>query len=333
MKNKRIEWIDSARGFAILLVVVGHVLGGYTGNYGVPQYQKIIDLIVDIIYTFHMPLFFMISGYVFGLKKYNWSKSNYVVFVKYKAKTLLVPYFLFSTLQILIKLPLQGKIASVLSWKNILLLPLIPVDQFWFIYVLFFMFCLSGLMDWKKQDNSLLLVIVLFIVGKSLLLFGGDTINEWCVVLIRCLCYYIYFYMGYKLCRMRIRFTKKEWLIFTAIFVSSSIGNGIIAFYNELIQLILQVVVATSGALSVISFCEGIEIVEKSKSLKIIGSETMPIYIVHVLLCAIIRVVLIRIGFDNLCISVVIGTVLSIIVPILMSKCWEMLKQKYKCII
>ena len=177
MKNKRIEWIDSARGFAILLVVVGHVLGGYTGNYGVPLYQKIIDLIVDIIYTFHMPLFFMISGYVFGLKKYNWSKSNYVVFVKYKAKTLLVPYFLFSTLQILIKLPLQGKIASVLSWKNILLLPLIPVDQFWFIYVLFFMFCLSGLMDWKKQDNSLLMVIVLFIVGKSLLLFGGDTIN------------------------------------------------------------------------------------------------------------------------------------------------------------
>lgn len=92
-------------------------------------------------------------------------------------------------------------------------------------------------------------------------------------------------------------------------------------------------VVATSGALSVKSFCEGIEIVEKSKSLKISGSETMPIYIVHVLLCAIIRVVLIKIGFDDLCISVVIGTVLSIIVPILMSKCWEMLKQKYKCII
>ena len=227
------------------------MLGGYTGNYGSPQYQRLINLLVDIIYAFHMPLFFMISGYVFGLKKYNWSKSNYVVFVKYKAKTLLVPYFLFSTLQILIKLPLQGKIASVLSWKNILLLPLIPVDQFWFIYVLFFMFCLSGLMDWKKQDNSLLMVIVLFIVGKYLLLFGGDTINEWGSVLIRCLCYYIYFYMGYKLCRMRIRFTKKEWLIFTAIFVASSIGNGIITFYNELIQLILQVVVATSGALSV----------------------------------------------------------------------------------
>ena len=95
MDNKRIEWIDSARGIAILLVVIGHVLGGYTGNYGLPQYQRIINLLVDIIYSFHMPLFFMISGYVFGLKKYNWSKSNYVVFVKYKAKTLLVPYFLF----------------------------------------------------------------------------------------------------------------------------------------------------------------------------------------------------------------------------------------------
>lgn len=68
MSNKRIEWIDSTRGIAILLVVVGHVVGGYTGNYGLPEYQRIIDIVVDVIYTFHMPLFFMISGYVFGLK-------------------------------------------------------------------------------------------------------------------------------------------------------------------------------------------------------------------------------------------------------------------------
>lgn len=177
MSNKRIEWIDSTRGIAILLVVVGHVVGGYTGNYGLPEYQRIIDIVVDAIYTFHMPLFFMISGYVFGLKKYNWSMDNYVAYINKKAKTLLIPYFLFSTLQILIKLPLQGKIASVLSWKNILLLPIIPIDQFWFIYVLFFIFCFAGFMDWKVQYNSLIMASVLFIVGKLLSLFGGNVFN------------------------------------------------------------------------------------------------------------------------------------------------------------
>ena len=55
------------------------------------------------------------------------------------------------------------------------------------------------------------------------------------------------------------------------------------------------------------------------------GSESMSIYIVHGLLCAIIRVALIKIGFTNLFISVIIGVVLSIVVPIIMSKCWKVL--------
>lgn len=288
--DTRIEWIDSTRGIAILLVVVGHVVGGYTGNYGMPKYQRIIDMVVDIIYTFHMPLFFMISGFVFGLKKYNWSKDNYATYINKKAKALLIPYFLFSTLQILIKLPLQGKIASVLSWENILLLPIIPIDQFWFIYILFFIFCLAGFVDWKVQHNSLIMAIVLFIVGKLLSLFGGDLLNVCVGVLVRCFCYYIYFYIGYKLCRMKISLSKRTW----------------------------------------ISFCEEFDMVSKSKLLQVMGSESMSIYIVHVLLCAIIRVALIKIGFTNLFISVIIGVVLSIAVPIIMSKCWKVLKRKYK---
>lgn len=325
MSNKRIEWIDSTRGIAILLVVVGHVVGGYTGNYGLPEYQRIIDMVVDVIYTFHMPLFFMISGYVFGLKKYNWSMDNYVAYINKKAKTLLIPYFLFSTLQILIKLPLQGKIASVLSWKNILLLPIIPIDQFWFIYVLFFIFCFAGFMDWKVQHNSLIMAIVLFIVGKLLSLFGGNVFNWGGTVLIRCLCYYIYFYIGYKLCRMKISFSKRTWISLNVIFAISLICNSFIPLKYEISNIILQVIIAVSGALSVISFCEEFDVVSKSKLLQVMGSESMSIYIVHVLLCAIIRVALIKIGFTNLFISVIIGVVLSIVVPIIMSKCWKVL--------
>ena len=331
MGNTRIEWIDSTRGIAILLVVVGHVVGGYTGNYGMPKYQRIIDMVVDIIYTFHMPLFFMISGGVFGLKKYNWSMDNYAAYINKKAKALLIPYFLFSTLQILIKLPLQGKIASVLSWKNILLLPIIPIDQFWFIYVLFFIFCLAGFVDWKVQHNSLIMAIVLFIVGKLLSLFGGDLLNVWGgVVLVRCLCYYIYFYIGYKLCRMKISFSKRTWISLNVIFGISLISNSFIPLKYEASNIILQVIIATSGALSVISFCEEFDFVAKSKLLQVMGSESMSIYIVHVLLCAIIRVTLIKIGFTNLFISIIIGVVLSIAIPIIMGKCWKILKWKYK---
>lgn len=51
--KSRAEWIDSLRGLGILLVVLGHCN---------PPFNK-------YIYAFHMPLFFMISGYLYKEKK------------------------------------------------------------------------------------------------------------------------------------------------------------------------------------------------------------------------------------------------------------------------
>jgi fucose 4-O-acetylase-like acetyltransferase len=59
----RVVWIDATKGYAISLVVFGHVLGGamargwLSGADGdVPKF------VYDYIYSFHMPLFFIISG-------------------------------------------------------------------------------------------------------------------------------------------------------------------------------------------------------------------------------------------------------------------------------
>ena len=57
MKKERIEWIDQVRGFAILLVVLGHVIGGLDQIGG-----GIENEVRMAIYSFHMPLFFMVSG-------------------------------------------------------------------------------------------------------------------------------------------------------------------------------------------------------------------------------------------------------------------------------
>lgn len=53
----RIEYIDAIRGFAIILVVIGHLIQlNYTDAFQ--------DKIFNVIYSFHMPLFFFISGCV-----------------------------------------------------------------------------------------------------------------------------------------------------------------------------------------------------------------------------------------------------------------------------
>ena len=50
----RIAWVDVAKGIAILLVIIGH-----TVNFG--------SATRNFIFSFHMPLFFILSGYTFKL--------------------------------------------------------------------------------------------------------------------------------------------------------------------------------------------------------------------------------------------------------------------------
>lgn len=74
--NKRIEWIDTARGIGILLIILGHLPD--LGN------------IRTWLFSFHLPLFFFLSGYLF--KK----DIPFLTFLKKKAKTLLLPYAVLS---------------------------------------------------------------------------------------------------------------------------------------------------------------------------------------------------------------------------------------------
>ena len=67
--KERFEYIDSIKGFAIFLMVMGHVIAwNYTDYKTVCIYDfkqlpniKLGGLVWQIIYSFHMPLFFMVS--------------------------------------------------------------------------------------------------------------------------------------------------------------------------------------------------------------------------------------------------------------------------------
>jgi fucose 4-O-acetylase-like acetyltransferase len=73
--SKRIEYIDIARGIGILLVVLGHNDFGYISPFG-----------YKVIYSFHMPLFFFLSGYF--LK----TSIPFFDFFKKRFNSLLKPY-------------------------------------------------------------------------------------------------------------------------------------------------------------------------------------------------------------------------------------------------
>jgi fucose 4-O-acetylase-like acetyltransferase len=61
-KQDSLEWILIAKGIGIFLVVVGHFYPETSPDYWT-QIKK-------VIYSFHMPLFFILSGYLYTHDKY-----------------------------------------------------------------------------------------------------------------------------------------------------------------------------------------------------------------------------------------------------------------------
>ena len=78
MTEERYDFIDIAKGVGILAVVWAHIL--------------LVGWTHKIIYAFHMPLFFFISGFLFNENKY----PSFHAFLVKRIKRLIIPYSIYS---------------------------------------------------------------------------------------------------------------------------------------------------------------------------------------------------------------------------------------------
>ena len=136
--EKRIDWIDCAKGFGILCVIIGHT--------------PISKDLHNFIYSFHMPLFFLLSGFFFLKKQHTWREE-----FKNKFKTLIVPFVIFNLItfcfyKMLVPV-LNGKDIDVSSFGT-LCLGMITGNRvttwLWFILVLFLAEQLIYIIFWKR---------------------------------------------------------------------------------------------------------------------------------------------------------------------------------------
>lgn len=100
--QNRLNYLDVCKAIGIILVVLGH-------TYGLPE------VLYNIIYSFHMPLFFIVSGYLYNETKYNDISFNKLINLRFRAYV--IPYISFGTInlitEILMSFILQKKILSV----------------------------------------------------------------------------------------------------------------------------------------------------------------------------------------------------------------------------
>lgn len=87
--TNRMQWLDVAKGITIILMVFGHT--------SIPKFVS------DFIWAFHMPLFFIASGWCT-----NWKREGVCKFITKKANSLLLPFVVYSVIVLSINLLTGG---------------------------------------------------------------------------------------------------------------------------------------------------------------------------------------------------------------------------------
>lgn len=161
IKNRNLN-IDALKGFAILLVVLGHSIQTNLTNFD-------DNIIFRVIYSFHMPLFMFLSGFI----AYKTKEFNLKLLFK-KFKILVIPFISWY----LVSYILKGYYSSINFQEYIIRCVKSPDWGLWFLWVVFLCFCvLTIAMRLNKYlgDFSILLCFIILklipinIFGFSLL--------------------------------------------------------------------------------------------------------------------------------------------------------------------
>lgn len=89
--NQRLEFLDVAKGIGIILVILGH---GFRDEMRIVS--NFCEFVYQTIYFFHMPLFFVISGFTFGIS-YSKYTNDPLRFLKKKTISQIVPILSYGT--------------------------------------------------------------------------------------------------------------------------------------------------------------------------------------------------------------------------------------------
>lgn len=169
MTVKRIKYIDITRGIAICMIVLGHTI----------VYSNHLRGLYQFLYSFHVVLFFVISGMIFKIKK----EQKITDIIQKKFQRIMIPYFIWSFLFLIPYLIAGQDVGNSLSttssfnintqFLNILygngnLSALKQNSSLWFLPALFTIECLYYIIIKKSINNNInkdigMLIIILII--------------------------------------------------------------------------------------------------------------------------------------------------------------------------
>jgi uncharacterized membrane protein YcfT len=283
MHEGRVDWVDYAKGFCIVFVVMMHSTLGVEAAAGQNGW---LHPLVEFARPFRMPDFFMISGLFLA----NVIDRDWRTYLDRKVVHFFYFYILWMTIQFIVKAPGIAAESGAAEVIRLYLLSFIdPFGTLWFIYLLpiFFVFVkLARRVPWP----------IIWLIGAALEISHLET--GWMVpdeIAAR----FVYFYTGYIAARYIFALTARAqarpalalaglgvWGLFNGTMVHA--GLAPLPFYSLGMGLIGAAAVATVSAL--------LSMHDFFKPLRYCGRNSIVIYLAFFLPMAATRTLLLKIG-------------------------------------
>lgn len=303
--NNRIEWIDALKGFAILTVVIGHCADGILSAGMYSQYKFELQALHDAIYSFHMPLFFIVSGFVFWLSKsYNKYKSKVFNFV--------IVYLIWDFLTWLGKFLIGAKVNKQVGFEELFGIFYHPIPPMWYLYVLIIFYLFFSVLNVKKVTFPVVALCGIVAIASKMLSFNIGVANQ--------LLYHAYFFvMGGYIVQTKLYMKLKRHQVYLICLV---LGVNIYLYFNHVgiaacVNVFKVFVVANLASLICFYAVSKIKVYEV---LKVMGENTLQIYVIHCFVTAGLRLVFKVAGINSLFLYMIVGTILGVVIPLVITK-------------
>ena len=281
--NNRIDYIDILRGFAIFLVTLGHIIekSGYKES---PLFT--------FIYSFHMPLFFCISGficaYVYDKRSFSGSSDGIFLgggksFIINKLRFVIIPYLVWS---LLVKPFFFYTYNGELNWMTSFRAACINNTSYWFLPCLFGLmvcYCAERIIgEYFKVKKTLINLLVIAVIAISLVGILKITHYDFFRSI---LSYYIPFWIGIFMSRYRnlyVLVTENK-LIYAVFLILFCLIEGLFIGREDI--LLGKVVRLVCGVLALpimFNFFKHLQLPQKFHNMMCyVGQNTLVIYLMQ----------------------------------------------------
>lgn len=316
MERTREKWVDDVKVVACILVVLGHFFQSMTKSDILPA-NDLYKWFNTTIYYFHVPLFFICSGYLYQRYSKFDSIHGWYKNVLKKALALGIPYITFSTTTWILKTLFSSSVNDQIGGLGSTLL-LHPTSPYWYLYALFFIFLITP--TFRNVKTATIGLIVALIMKILILVGGGYSVYAVSTVLTN----EIWFVLGMSISAfdVNLKGRRKYGLLGGLIFISLSILVYVSDIHNDVVAFVLGLL-ASASVVALIASHEN----DFGRCMDFFAKYTMPIFLMHTLFAAPLRAVLLKLGITSAMIHVILGLAISFAGPIIAA--WIMKKTKW----